>query len=187
MLGPMRQHDEHEQLQAALVPARIKLLVEAGVRPWRVMNVENRRIRNCHYRSPQEPGSFQNVTTITSWPPRVNNGIILAALEMKVGLEKNKLPVGIVRINRRNHALAPGMAVIKSSPERPGHLVVGAEVPDVGQAAVAVVGAARVAEGGGLKRAPAGIPEIVRVRQPQRVHFAAKRELRSRTQIQAAV
>ena len=44
MLAPVRQHDEHENLQAALVPTGIQLLGKTGIVPRRSMNVGNRWI-----------------------------------------------------------------------------------------------------------------------------------------------
>ena len=107
MFGPMRQHDEHEDLQPSFMPIRIDLLVKAGIRPWRTMNIWNRRIRNCHNHPPQTEASLENVTTITLQIVWVNSGIVLAArrcpsrnLEMIIGLQKDELPVRIFRINR---------------------------------------------------------------------------------------
>src|SRR5579862_7261050 len=44
MLSPMRQHDEHENLQPTLMPTGIELLVEPGIPARCAMNVGNRRI-----------------------------------------------------------------------------------------------------------------------------------------------
>jgi hypothetical protein len=65
MLGPVRQHDKHEELQASFVPIRIELLVKAGIRPWRTVNARNREIRNCHDHPPHTEAYLENVTTIT--------------------------------------------------------------------------------------------------------------------------
>ena len=106
---------------------------------------------------------------------------------MKVGLQEDELPVRILGINLCNHALAPGMAVIQRGAEGAGDLVVGAEVPDVGQAAEVVAGAAGVSESLGLKCASAQVPEIGRVGQPESVRLGAQRQLRGRLEIQRGV
>jgi hypothetical protein len=62
--------------------------------------------------------------------------------EVEIGLKEYELPARLFRINRGNHSLAPGMAVAESGAEGACDLLVGAEVQDVGQTAVAVTGAA---------------------------------------------
>src|ERR1700722_8321102 len=49
MLRPMTEHNHHKDLQRALMPTGIELLVKAGVIPCRTMNVGDYRIRDCHY------------------------------------------------------------------------------------------------------------------------------------------
>ena len=59
------------------------------------------------------------------------------------------------------------------------NLVVGTEVPDIGQATGCLAGTACISEGLRLKCAAARVPEIGRVGQPQRVRLAAQRQLRA--------
>src|SRR6266516_5721178 len=75
--------------------------------------------------------------------------------EMEVRLQEYILPVGILRINRRDHSLTPRVTVVESRAKRRRHRIVGADVPDVGKAPVAVAGPARVSKGLRLERSSA--------------------------------
>src|ERR1700685_4036899 len=108
-------------------------------------------------------------------------------LEVVISLQENELSVRFLRINGGNHALAPGVAVIKRGAESARYLIVGAQVADIGQPLVTIPGTARIAESVWLKRASAGIPKIGRARQPQRVQFAAQRHLWGRPQVERAI
>ena len=68
-----------------------------------------------------------------------------------------------------------------------GHLIVGAEVPDVGETPVAVAGAAGISKGPRLERASAQVPEIIGIGQSHSMRFAAQRKLHHRTQVQRSV
>src|SRR5215469_3222640 len=71
--------------------------------------------------------------------------------------------------------------------EHAADLVVGADIPNVGQAIVAAAGTCVVAEGAGLEGAAASIPEVVLVGQSQGMGFAAETQLRPGLDVQSDV
>jgi hypothetical protein len=79
------------------------------------------------------------------------------------------------------------MTVVESGAEGARKLVVCTDVQNIGQTAIAVTGAARIAEGFGLKRAPTRIPQVRGVRQPQCVHLATQSQFCGWPQIQRTV
>src|SRR5215470_3761264 len=71
--------------------------------------------------------------------------------------------------------------------EHAADLVVGADVPNVGQAIVAAAGARVIAEGAWLKGAAAPIPEVVIIGEPQGMGFTAEAQLRPGLDVQSDV
>src|SRR5215469_18958809 len=71
--------------------------------------------------------------------------------------------------------------------EHAADLVVGADIPNVGQAIVAASGTCVVAERAGLEGSAASIPEVVLVGQSQGMGFAAETQLRPGLDVQSDV
>ena len=76
-------------------------------------------------------------------------------LEVEIRFKKNELAVGVSWVDFLNRTLAPSVAIVESRSKASRDLIVGAEVPDVGEPPVATAWTASVPESSGLERASA--------------------------------
>src|SRR5713226_249077 len=97
-------------------------------------------------------------------------------LKPEVRLHVTKLRARACRINAGNHALSPGMRVIRCDTEPIPQRHIQTDVPDIRQAAGAAAGPACIAKCVRLKRAAASVPKVMCVREAEGVEFAAHRE-----------
>src|SRR5581483_6862547 len=95
---------------------------------------------------------------------------------MEIGFHVPELRACSCGVNARDDAFPPGVRVVGRQGEPIPQRYVHADVAHVRKAAVPAAGPAGVAESPRLKGAPASIPEIRRVRQPQRVKLVPQHE-----------
>src|SRR5262249_55751503 len=93
---------------------------------------------------------------------------------MEVGFDIAELGAGTRRIDAGDSAFAPGMSVIGRQAETIVQRNVHAEIPDMGETAMASGCATGVAKCVRLERATAAIPKIAGASQAQGVKLAAK-------------
>ena len=98
----------------------------------------------------------------------------MRGLEVEVGFNEEKLAVGILGVDSRDHGLAPGMSVVERRAEIGVEAVIGVEVPDIRKRPISVAGASLVAECRWLEGASAGIPEVLVRGKAQRVCLAGE-------------